>query len=178
MFRKRWINLSDSLSSAFTYFIVIFLRYWLSYIMIMNQKKIYFYVSLLAIFLITSCGDIESNKYKTFADGLHGVWVSTDTSIYSGKLEINIDRIIITGFKEGQTPSGEDINNRPFKNFTKDVPLKGYSEEGKIFIEDIGLLQEGIPYTLYTIPTLNTVEDFLRFTFGNRLEIMKKEKKF
>jgi len=143
----------------------------------MNLKK-NIIISLLAVFFIISCEDIESNEYKIFADGLRGVWISNDTSVYSGKLEINIDRITITGFKEGQTPSGEDSNNRPFKNFTKDVALKGYSEEEKIFIEDFGLLQEGIPYTIYTIPTLNTVDDFLRFTFGNRVEIMRKQKNY
>jgi hypothetical protein len=140
--------------------------------MMMNWKKSIIYVSLLTALFITSC-DSEPSEDKTFDSELHGIWVSNDTSIYSGTLEITDDRITITGFTENQTPLLGDDSKRPFKNFTKGVTLKGYSEEGKIFIEDGGLLQEGIPYTLYT--DAEEEKDFLRFTFGSRQEKMERQ---
>jgi len=143
--------------------------------MINNRKKVIACGILVFIFLIISCNwDIGSDDYKTFTYELRGIWISNDPSIYSGELEIRTDQITISGFNENQTPPGEDSSNRPFKGFTKEVALKGYSEEGKIFIEDGGLLQDGIPYAYYTTGNLSE-EKFLRFTFGGRLEIMKKQ---
>jgi hypothetical protein len=140
--------------------------------MMMNWKKSIIYVFILTTLFITSC-DWKPSDDKIFDYKLRGIWVSNDTSIYSGKLEITDDRITITGFTENQTPPLGDDSKRPFKNFTKGVTLKGYSEEGKIFIEDGGLLQEGISYTLYT--NALEEEDLLRFTFGSRLEIMQRQ---
>jgi hypothetical protein len=105
---------------------------------------------------------------------LRGTWVSSDPSVYSGTLEIEFDRITITGFSESQTPFLGNDNNLPFKGFTKKYSLKGYSEEGKIYIEDKGRLQEGIPYFYWYIeppPDYKKVK-FLRFTFGLRDEEM------
>jgi len=139
----------------------------------MNRIKNIFYVSLLAAFLFTSC-DWEVIESRHFDYKLQGTWISNDPAVYSGKLIISYDRITIIGFGEDQTPlRGGDDNKRPFKGFTKGTALKGYSEEGKIFIEDAGLFQEGIPYIFYT--TGNDLEDnFLRFTFGGRSETMQK----
>jgi len=132
-------------------------------------------LSLLVILFISSCDDNDIQAGLHFDSDLQGTWVSNDPAIYSGTLIISTNRITIIGFHEGQTPSRGDDNNRPFKNFTKGTALKGYSEEKKLFIEDGGLLQEGIPYVFYKAG--NSSEDsFIRFTFGNRMEIMQKQK--
>ena len=108
-----------------------------------NLKKFAACGVLLAFLLITSCDwDHKISEHKSFDSDLRGTWVSNDPSTYSGSLEITFDTITIKGFTKNQTPSGEDDNKRPFKNFTRGAALKGYSEDGKLFIEDAGLLQE------------------------------------
>jgi hypothetical protein len=143
----------------------------------MSNRKLYAasITALLPILFITACdvGTI-AGETKSFASELRGTWVSHDDSKYKGSLKIEYDRITITGFIESQTPSGGDDSNRPFKGFTKETPLKGYSEEGKIFIEDRGSPQEGIPYNLYPNGAEPPVY-FLEFKFGGRPEIMKKQ---
>ena len=140
-----------------------------------NWKKYTACFAFLAVLFITSCEwEYEPRVYQAFNIDLRGTWVSNDPSVYSGELVIDIDRITIKGFSEGQTPSGEDDNKRPFKGFTKGAALNGYSEDGKIFIEDVGLLQEGIAYVFYTAGSFPE-EKFLRFNFGGRMEIMQKK---
>jgi len=152
-----------------------------------NRKKIV-YASLLAVFFISSCYYDNEETGRRFNDNLQGSWISNDPTIYSGELVINNDRITIVDFNEKQTPpqlEGGDDAKRPFKGFTKGTALKGYSEkektvnknseEGKFFIEDAGLMRDGIPYTFYKTGN-NLEDDFLRFNFGGRDEIMKKQK--
>jgi len=147
-------------------------------------------VSLLAAFLITSCGDWDIKESQNFGNNLQGTWISNERAIYSGTLIISRDWITIIDFNEKQTPlqsEGGDDNKRPFKGFTKETALKGYSEkgkdlnkyseEGKIYIEDAGLMQGGIPYTFYKAGKAYE-DEFLRFTFGGRDEIMKKQKQY
>jgi hypothetical protein len=128
---------------------------------------------IVSIFMF-SCGDYVYIPivYNSFASELQGTWVSNDASIYSGTLVITFDTITITGFNEGQTQLGDgDDNKRPFRGFTRGIPLKGYSEEGRIFIEDIGMLQNSIPYEYYTAG-VSQQGRFLRFIFGGRTETM------
>jgi len=140
-----------------------------------NRKKIIACgILFIALFLSACAWEIGTSDYKRFSDDLIGTWVSSDPSVYSGKLVINTDRINITGFNEAQTPSGEDDNKRPFKGFTKGVNLKGYSEEGKIFIEDRGLLREGIPYDIF-IAEVYPQRMFLYISFGGREETLQKQ---
>ena len=139
------------------------------------MKRIFACVGLLTILFITACGDIkETNDIKSFEAKLRGTWGSNDASVYSGTLEIDFDRITITGYSEIQASQvGGDDNRRPFKNFTKDIPLKGYSEGGKLFIQDGGVLQEGIPYNYWegggSSPDYKKTK-FLEFTFSDRVE--------
>jgi len=138
------------------------------------MKIIAFITALLAVLFTAACdGELSgTSDIKKFDNDLQGTWVSNDPSIYKGTLIIDYDRITIKGYTENQTPSGNDDNNRPFKGFTKNIALKGYSEQGKIFIEDRGSWQEGLPYFDWKV---NTSPDskFLRFVFGNRDEILQ-----
>ena len=145
----------------------------------MNRTKtLAFSAVLLAALLVAACEwEGLSADSQTFAYDLRGTWVSTDPSVYSGKLTIEYNRITISGYFEGQTPiPGGDDNRRPFKDFTRGVPLKGYSEEGYIFIQDGGVLQSAIPYTYWEDNSQSgyTRWQFLRFTFGGRQETLVK----
>jgi hypothetical protein len=120
--------------------------------------------------VITACNvrdvDSENFDYK-----LQGTWESNDKSLYSGTLYIDYNTITIKGYGEGQTRPNEDDDRRPFKGFIKETPLKGYSAEGKIFINNVGNLQDGIPYS-YNNPSSGA--EFLFLTFGGRQEILQK----
>ena len=130
---------------------------------------------MIFVLLIASCDwGTGTRDYNTFEYNLQGTWVSNDPSIYSGSLVIDSNQITITGYNEGQTPNGGDDSKRPFKNFTKDIPLYGYSDNGNFFIEDAGLLQEGIPYNYYTVG-IYPQQKFLRFTFGGRTETLQQQ---
>ena len=127
---------------------------------------------LLSLFLLTACGESQPSDSKTFDWELRGHWVSSDYSVYGGELLIDYNRIEIWGYLENQTPENGDDTRRPFRDFTKAAPLTGYSQNDSIFIRDAGVWQEGIPYIYYS-------EDygkiaFLRFTFGDRVEILRR----
>jgi hypothetical protein len=142
---------------------------------------------ILSVFFVTSCdlggASGAGGTGQRFASDLRGTWRTHDEGIYSGTLEISFDRITITGYGFGQTPENGDDNKRPFRSFLKNIPLRGYSEEerierrliGVIFIEDAGIIQEGIPYLYWSdnLPNFTRVE-FLRFDFGDRLETLRK----
>jgi len=142
------------------------------------MKRTFVYIGLFVILFITACGEIEKkDDIKKFDTNLHGTWVSNDDSVYSGTLEIDFDRITIKGYCEDQTKQGENDSKRPLNNFTKNIPLKGYSEDGKLFIQDSGAFQEGIPYTYWEEsppPVYNKIK-FLKFTFGVREEKLQKQ---
>ena len=149
----------------------------LYYIIMNTQRKITLYGLLCTLLVITSCEwdwGTGSKYHTTFDYDLRGTWVSQDKTVYDGKLVIDLGKITITGFSENQTPSGQSDNRRPFKGYTKNVALNGFSEDGKLFIEDRGLLQEGIPYTYYTTGSYPE-EKFLLFNFGMREERMQKQ---
>jgi len=140
---------------------------------------------LFTVFLLTSCGwEPGSSSGEYFHYDLQGTWFSNDGSVYSGELIIDFSKITINGYHESQTPLLGDANERPFKNYTKNIELKGYSVEdstssydlrkGVIFIEDYGELQEGIPYTCWSEYTSEYKRiKLLRFTFGGRVETLR-----
>jgi hypothetical protein len=94
--------------------------------------------------------------------------------VYSGVLEIDYDRITITDYAENQTPLLGDDTKRPFKGFTTGVALKGYSQDGKLFIEDRGQLQQGIPYT-YWEANSPPFYKFISFTFGGDTQTLRRQ---
>ena len=129
-------------------------------------------------------GDGTGN-YQRFDWDLHGTWKTNESeSRYTGTLIIDYNSITITGYSEIQTPvPGGNDQERPFRNFTKGTALEGYTEEQEetgqkvILIKDAGTWQEGIPYTYWegvrSPPDFEKVE-FLRFTFGDRQETLRK----
>ena len=126
--------------------------------------------SLLSVLFINACDGLNgspSGNYKSFSYDLRGTWVSNETGLYSGSLKIDVNTITIDGYGENWTTLVGDDNKRPFKDFPKRVPLKGYSEEGKIFIEYGGTVQDGIPYIYPDKYKL------LEFTFGGKKEILQ-----
>jgi len=142
------------------------------------NRTIVFGALILAALLTASCEwePLPADDF-VFDTKLRGTWESNDPSVYSGKLVIEYKSITISGFFESQTPfPGGDDERRPFKGFTRGVPLKGYSEEEYIFIEDGGVLQDAIPYTYWEGPYQSgyTRQYFLRFTFGDRQETLVK----
>jgi hypothetical protein len=129
--------------------------------------------SLLIVLLLVAC-NLESGDDKSFDVDLQGTWVSNDSSVYSGALIIEHDRITITGYSENQTSEGGNDNRRPFREFVKGIALKGYSEDGKIYIEDGGQMQKGIPYYHWDDNPGYIKMRFLRFNFDGRTETLQK----
>jgi hypothetical protein len=126
-------------------------------------------IILLSVLFTVSC-NVPASDYKSFNYVLQGTWVSNDPSLYSysGTLKIDFDRITIDGYGEDWVSVVGGDSKRPFKDFPKRVALKGYSEEGKIFIEYGGAAQ-GIPY-IYTEGTYPSRYKILEFDFGGRKE--------
>jgi len=145
-------------------------------------------ITNIAVFLLAFCsllffscdgnGSAGSHSYKVFDYNLQGTWETNNPgSRYTGTLVITYDKITITGYSEDQTPipteGGNDME-RPFRGFTKNVPLEGYSEEGKIFIKDKGIIQEGLPY-IYDGNEYYKQIELLHFKFNGRDETLRKQ---
>ena len=81
--------------------------------------------------------------------------------------------ITIDGYGEDWTSLVGDDSKRPFKDFPKRVPLKGYSENGEIFIEYGGAEQNGIPYVYTEVGSYPQRYRLLEFSFGGRKEILQ-----
>jgi len=150
-----------------------------------NKRLAAVLLPALCSLLFFSCDDshgifnYNSRDYKSFDYDLQGTWETNSTSEYSGTLVISYNTITISGYTPNQ---GYEWTNgterRPFKDFTKNAPLEGYSEDGKIFIKDAGVIQEGIPYTPYSgaYSSYDSKQpQFLRFNFGGRQETLRKQ---
>jgi hypothetical protein len=143
-----------------------------------NIRLVAVFLSAFCFLLIFSCdwtvyGSLSDNK--SFDYDLRGTWTTNDPgSRYTGTLVITYNTITITGYGENQTPTlGGNDTERPFKGFNKNIALSGYSEEGKIFIKDMGIMQEGIPYT-YDGGDYKRIE-LLRFNFGGKQQTLRKQ---
>jgi hypothetical protein len=130
-----------------------------------------FVVSLILVtaLFITSCDVPDRNSFDS---KLIGTWVTNGSTLYSGTLTIDYYTIKIDGYDEGLLSVWGNDSNRPFRDYPKGIPLTGYSEEGKIFIEYKGLT--GIPYDYYET-TAYPKEKILEFTFGDRKEMLQKK---
>ena len=138
-----------------------------------NHKFFALCIFLLSAIFTGSCGAVPSGDYKSFHTDLRGTWVSNESGLYSGTLVIDINTITIDGYGEDWTSLVGDDSKRPFKDFPKRVPLKGYSEEGKIFIEYGSTEPEGIPYIYTEIGDYQNKYKLLEFSFGGRKEILQ-----
>jgi len=65
-----------------------------------------------------------------------------------------------------------DDSKHFFKDFPKRVPLKGYSEEGNIFIEYSGVLPNSILYVYIELGSYQQKYKLLEFSFGGRKEVL------
>jgi hypothetical protein len=101
--------------------------------MMNNLKKAIVCGALAALLLLTSCGDYDGGGSETFDYDLRGTWVLHEPSgnyvgydgydDYDGGFVITTNQITIYGFYKAQTPWWGYDEDRPFRNFTKDVPL-------------------------------------------------------
>jgi len=141
----------------------------------MKKYKFFTVCIVLLSALFTNSCNIPASNIKSFKYDLQGTWVSNEqTGLYSGTLKIDANTITIDGYGENWlTLLSGDENKRPFKDFPKRVPLKGYSEEGKIFIEYGGTVKDGIPYVYSETEIYPNKYRLLEFTFGGRKEILE-----
>jgi len=131
-------------------------------------------IILVSALFINACdGLMTEGNYKSFDYNLRGTWVSNETGLYSGTLKIDTNTITIDGYGEDWVSLVGDDSKRPFKDFPKRVPLKGYSEEGKIFIEYGETVLGGIPYVYTELGTYSQKYKLLEFSFGDRKEILQ-----
>ena len=149
------------------------------------MKKLLTICLILTALILTTCGDLDhkGSTTKSFDWDLVGTWKSSDTSVYNGTLEIERTRITISGYSESQTyqlGGTQDDNKRPFKGFTKNTKLEGYTEitsSGDNYINFTTYIKDaGDWYELdcrYYTEGSYPKNEFLRFTFGGREEKLK-----
>jgi len=130
-------------------------------------------IILLPLLFINSCDGSYTSDAKSFDRKLRGTWVSNESGLYAGSLKIDYNTITIDGYGEDWTSLVGDDSRRPFRDFPKRVPLKGYSEEGNIFIEYGPTAQDGIPYVYTELGTYPQKYKLLEFSFGGRKEILQ-----
>ena len=144
----------------------------------MKKVSKLFALGLFVVFslILTTCGDWNPVPVPSFDYYLRGTWVSNQNEYaYGGTLEITMYNIKITGYGPKDKVSAAQ---QPFRSFTQNVSLEGYSEgelsrtdgEGYFYIYDKGSLQPGIPFKYYSAGS----ERLLLFNFGGREEILKK----
>jgi len=138
-----------------------------------NFKFLAVCITLLSSIFISTCDGQMTDNSKSFDKKLRGTWVSNETGLYSGSLKIGYDTIIIDGYGEDWTSMVGDDSRRPFRDFPKRVPLNGYSEDGKIFIEYGGAEQDGFSYVYTELGSYPQTYKLLEFTFGGRKEILQ-----
>jgi len=139
-----------------------------------NLKVLAIIIFLLSTLFISSCDELMTEgNYKYFDSKLRGTWVSNDPGRYSGSLKITSDTITIDGYGEDWASIVGDDSQRPFKDIPKRKPLKGYSEDGKIFIGYGETAQDGIPYIYTEGGPYSQMYKLLEFTFGGRKEILE-----
>jgi hypothetical protein len=130
-------------------------------------------IFLSALFISVCDGLMTDGNYKSFERKLRGTWTSNDSGLYSGTLTITFDTITIDGYGEDWTSIMGDDSKRPFKDIPKRKPLKGYSEDGKIFIGYGEIAKDGIPYIYTEGGSYPKEYKLLEFTFGGRKEILE-----
>jgi hypothetical protein len=125
-----------------------------------------------AMIVAAGCDGDGLEEDGTFEVKLRGTWetLNPGSNDYRGTLAISRDTITITGYDQpAYFPLKE--SERPFKGITEGVVRKGYSADGKIYINDFGWA--GIAYG-YEAGEYPDYTKLLRFTFGGRPETLRK----
>jgi hypothetical protein len=127
---------------------------------------------LVAALIPAGCDGSGLEDGGSFEAKLRGTWetLSPVTPEYSGTLVIGWDTVTVTGYDQKSYLPNDP--QRPFKGITKGVSRKGYSEDGKIYINDFGW-KEGIAYE-YDAGVYPEYTKLLRFAFGGRPETLQK----
>jgi hypothetical protein len=142
----------------------------------MTKNKFFVLIVVLLLFLfLASCDGLYTGDFKSFESKLCGTWVSNEPGLYSGSLKIDYDTITIDGYGEDWTSLVVDDSKRPFRDYPKRVPLKGYSEEGKIYIEYGEVSLDGITYFYTELGSYPQKFKLLEFSFGDRREILQSQ---
>jgi hypothetical protein len=126
----------------------------------------------IAAFTLFGCGYQGDGSFGGFAYGLRGTWATNqpDDYGYSGTIVIGSNTITITGYEVNYwTPPNDP--QRPFTGITRGVTRKGYSQDGKIYIDDFGLKEFPYEYDPGVYPGYT---ELLRFTFAGRSETLIK----
>lgn len=119
---------------------------------------------------VSSGGSGGYKNYKYFDFTLQEIWTSEYGSLYQGAIEITNNTIKITGYFESQTPVFGNDNQRPFKGIPRGIFLSGYSENGRIFVENY--FPDGLPYRISNVGVYYPYTKELRFNFGGRDEAL------
>jgi len=103
-------------------------------------------IILCSLFIAGCSSHSTSSDSKWVDNNLQGEWERTEAAFYpegqsviteTGKLKLTFNTITITG---------------PFSNlqgYTRNTALEAYTDEGKLYIKDIGEWQTPIPYTYW-----------------------------
>jgi len=138
-----------------------------------SHKSFVIIIILLIPLFFSTCDLPTTDDSMSFDKKLRGTWVSNDPGLYSGSLKITSNTITIDGYGEDWTSIVGDDSKRPFKDIPKRKPIKGYSEDGKIFIEYGDTAQDGIPYVYNEGGKYPQEYKLLEFNFGGRKEILE-----
>jgi len=142
-----------------------------------NYKFFAIYIVLLTALFFSFCdthGSSQTSTYKSFAYELRGMWESNNSgSYYNGTLKIDSDSITIGNYAETQKPTDGAANELPFRDIPKDRPLKGYSQDNKIYIEFPTGVQKEYTYSLTDSGNYPN-NKLLSFDFGGRTETLKR----
>lgn len=137
------------------------------------MKRAAFGLIIAVMVVAAGCvGDGLGGGGDFFETRLRGTWetLNPGTYDYRGTLVIDWDAVTIAGYD--QTHYSLIEAQRPFRGITKGVSRKGYTEEGKMYINDFGW-KEGIAYE-YDAGVYPDYAKLLRFTFGGRAETLRK----
>jgi hypothetical protein len=134
----------------------------------MKDRCKFIVAAIVTCVFFVNCDWSADTDLKYFDADLWGRWESNGPSIAGpGGIEIDVTTIKITGYNEKLDP--DDEKKRPFKEFTKNAKLEGYSEEGKFIIKDRGNWQPGISYNYYVDAEHNP---HIEFEFDGEQEIL------
>ena len=126
-------------------------------------------IVLLSALILTACGWAPEDNAGNFEYRLQGRWETTD---YNDEIYIilTITSNTITIEDNSQWWVNKDDPTHPFKDFDKGTLLKGYSKKidnynGIIYIEEFGVLRDGIPYKYELVRDSSSYDSRERLSF-------------